>query len=89
MIFNPITKQLLTRERELLKKLDCPFSINWDSLKTTDSAKIRLCDLCNKQIIDSSSISTEALIEKIKLNPDICLKVDLEQTNIRVEIDHA
>jgi len=89
LIFNPIKKQLLTEDGKLLKKLNCPFSINWEDLKKTKPQENRECHLCSKQIVNSSSVTTEELMTKIKLNPDICLKVDLEQNNIRVENDHA
>ena len=89
MKFNPVTKHLFTDDHQLIKKLNCPFNLNWEDLELTKSQGRKRCQLCNKEIIDTESMTESYLVQKMKQNPDLCLKVGLDQANIRVEINNA
>ena len=85
MIFNPITKSLFTDSGDLIKKLDCPFQIKWSSLAASkDGKKSRVCSVCDHSIVDTSKLTEQELLNIIKKKPDACLKVDLNQENIRI-----
>ena len=89
MKFNPVTKHLFTDGNQLIKKLNCPFNLNWEDLELTKSQGRKRCQLCNKEIIDTENMTESYLVQKMKQNPNLCLKVDLDQANIRVEINNA
>ncbi|MDG1279620.1 MAG: hypothetical protein P8O16_20285 [Algoriphagus sp.] len=84
MFLNPIKKSLFTESGELIKKLDCPFQIEWSSLAASKDGKSRVCSVCDHSIVDTSKLTEQELLNIIKKNPDACLKVDLNQENIRI-----
>ena len=85
MKFNPTTKEIFTDNGQLIKRLDCPYKMNWDKLLPTNgNANTRLCSTCNHQIIDTSALSDTKLFELVQQNPDTCLKVDLYQNNLKI-----
>lgn len=83
MKFNPTTKTLLTNEGSLIKRLHCPFNVKWDALPSEYSTH-RNCVRCGKSIIDTQFLDEKSVIEIVKIDPSACLKVSLDQSNIRV-----
>lgn len=84
MKFNPIRNELFTDDGILIKKLHCPLNKQWEDLSQAIHLKGKLCDHCDKVIIDSSLIKDTELLQMININPETCLKVDLNQENIIV-----
>jgi hypothetical protein len=83
MKFNPLTKDIYTDKDEFVKTLNCPYKISWDKLETTNST-LRKCTICNHSIIDTESITDDDLLKIVTQNPDTCLKIDLNQFNIKI-----
>ena len=51
MKFNPITQRLFTDDRCLIKRLHCPFKVDWRKLEPTPKdATARACDRCHHSI---------------------------------------
>ncbi len=86
MIFNLKTNSLYTDNGELIKKLGCPFKIEWDDLKAVGKRK-RRCEKCTHLILDSGQFSDEELLSILRDNPTTCLMVDFNQTNLSI-INH-
>ena len=84
MKFNPITKNLFTDNNVLIKKINCPFYIRWSGLPITKADGVRRCNLCEKSITDTNGLTDEVVLEMVRLDAKICLKVNLNQTNITV-----
>lgn len=84
MKFNPITNELFTDDGILIKKLHCPLNKQWEDLSQAIHLKGKLCDHCDKVIIDTSLIKDTDLLQIINANPETCLKIDLNQENIIV-----
>jgi len=82
MKFNPTTKRLYTDGGLLLKELYCPLNKQWENLSQAIHLKGRLCDHCDKVIIDTSLIKEEDIIELMQNDTHTCLKVDLNQENL-------
>lgn len=83
MKFNPLTKEIYTDKGKFIKQMNCPYSMNWDDLeKSTDSS--RKCVTCNHSIIDTEFLSDDELLKMVKRNPETCLQIDLNQTNIKI-----
>jgi hypothetical protein len=82
--FNPITNKLFTDEGFLIKKLNCRYGISWSDLSRTGNEGTRHCLLCEKDIIDTINLSGSAVLEMTRRDSSICLKVDINQANIRV-----
>ena len=87
MLYNPISKQLFSDNGSFIKQLHCPLQKRWEELKAGQNLqpiplKVRLCESCNKQVIDSSHIKENELIALIKKDPHTCVKIDLNQENI-------
>jgi hypothetical protein len=83
MIFDPITRTIYTDNGELIKKMNCPYKVHWDNLEINNS-KVRMCNKCDREIINTEYISDDELLDMIKNNPDTCLKIDLNQNNIKI-----
>ena len=61
MKFNPITKEVYTDNDEFVKKMNCPYKINWDRLERTNSAE-RKCSNCEHLIVDTEILSIMNLL---------------------------
>jgi hypothetical protein len=83
MKFDPITKDVYTDNGEFVKTLNCPFKIGWDNLEDTKTS-FRNCPNCKHLIIDTESLTDESLILIVRQNPKTCLKIDLNQHNLKI-----
>lgn len=83
MRFNPVTKKLYTNNNVLIKKLHCPFSMEWNKLSIVNE-NTRICSVCEKPIFDTGKLSDDAILSMVKTDPAVCLKVCINQDNIRV-----
>ena len=84
MRINPLTKEVYTNQGEFIKKMDCPFEMDWDNLTIGNKPQSRNCAQCNQSIIDTAYLSDEELLNTLKENPHTCLKIDLQQANIQL-----
>ena len=85
MKFNPRTKEIFTDNGHLIKRLDCPYKIKWENLiAEKGNPKIKLCLNCNHPIIDTANFNDYELLGLIEQKPNTCLKVDLNQNNLKV-----
>jgi hypothetical protein len=85
MKFNPLTKKLYSNKGEFIKKLQCSYKINWNNLERQNDTT-RICSNCNHPIIDTSMHSDEELLALVNSNSETCLKIDLNQENLEVNI---
>jgi hypothetical protein len=86
MKFNPITKCLYTDNGEFIKKLNCPYKINWEDMEVIDLT-IRKCLNCDHMIVDTGTLKDEQLFEMVRQNPSTCLKIDLNQSNLKIVVN--
>ena len=83
MTYNPITRELLTNDNKLIKKLFCPYKINWGVLEYADG-KSKICLTCSNSILDTSHFTDNELYTLLMEKPDTCLKIDFNQKNITI-----
>lgn len=83
MKFDPLSKDIYTDNGVFVKTMDCPYKIIWDNLETTNST-MRKCANCNHLIVDTESMSDEDLLKIVSQNPETCLKIDLNQDNLKI-----
>ena len=84
MKLNPITQRLYTDEGELIKQLHCPYRMAWGDLDTTEERAVRRCGNCQRTITDTEGMPDDAVTEIVRRDPSTCLKVSLNQDNVRV-----
>lgn len=84
MKFNPLTKQLFTNDGRLIKRLHCPFRLDWRKLAATENPAARHCGICEHRVTDTAMLTEEELLELLSENPSACLKVDLNQPNLTI-----
>lgn len=85
MKFDPIKKNLYTDTGELIKKLYCPYIMQWDNLINKDEDNtMRQCSNCESNIVDTAFYNDEQLLSLIKKDKKTCLKVNLNQHNIQI-----
>lgn len=87
MLYNPATRNLFTDEKVFLKKLYCPYVLNWiDDFSSINDTDDKHCAICDKTVVETKSLTDEEIKVMIEKDPEICLKFDLDQDNIRVAI---
>jgi hypothetical protein len=84
--YDPINKEVYTDKGEFVKRLFCPYKINWDQLAVT-SGNNRTCTTCNHLIIDTAYVSDDELLQMLQQNPNTCLKLELNQPNLTVIVN--
>lgn len=84
MKFNPLTKSLFTDDLRLIKRLHCPFRVDWSKLNQTNKTAVRSCDVCEHHITDTASFSDEEMLALLAKNSEACLKVNLNQDNVAI-----
>jgi hypothetical protein len=57
--------------------------MSWDKLEATNST-FRKCSNCDHSIVDTEGLTDEDLLKIFKQNPDACLKIDLNQHNLKI-----
>ena len=80
--FNPLDNTLLDSNKNVLKKLECIFESIITEETHKESRKKNRCLLCKKNVINTSIIPENELLELIHNNPLTCLKIDINQQNI-------
>ena len=83
MKFNPLTKEIYTDKGEFVKTMNCPYKMSWDNLETT-IINMRKCANCDHLIVDTEVLTDDELLKMVRQNPAICLKIDLNQQNIKI-----
>lgn len=83
MKFDPLTKDIYTDKDEFVKTMNCPYKMSWDSLEATSST-LRKCANCDHLIVDTEGLTDDDLLKIVIQNPDTCLKIDLNQLNIKI-----
>lgn len=87
MKFNPITKEIFTENGEFIKRMNCPFKINWNDLEEVNNSILRKCPSCKQTIVDTEYLSDDRLLNMVRQNPETCLKIDLNQQNVTLISD--
>lgn len=86
MKFNPNTRQLFTNAGVLIKKLHCPRGVKWSDLHHSDPIQ-KYCVFCERNIIDTKSLDDESVLTIAIQDAEVCLKLDINNSNIRI-INH-
>jgi hypothetical protein len=81
---NPITRRLYTDGGELIKHLRCPYRMAWGALVPTDREAVRRCQKCERPITDTAGKADDDVLAMVRTDPSACLKVSLDQANLRV-----
>ena len=84
MKFNPLTKQLFTEDGRLIKRMHCPFRLDWRKLQLTEDVGARRCGICQHEVTDTALRTEEELLALLAEHPEACLKVDLNQPNLTI-----
>ncbi|MCE2789754.1 MAG: hypothetical protein LW630_07570 [Saprospiraceae bacterium] len=84
MKFNPLNMHLYTDDGTLIKKMHCPYKMQWEDLEES-GAPDRKCTRCNHSIVDTALLTDQALLDMMQDNPDTCLKIDLLQSNLKIQ----
>lgn len=86
MKYDPTNKKLYTDDGELIKQMHCPYKVGRKDLNIQEGELI--CGKCESPIADTAVFTDEELLNKLKSEPDTCLKVDLNQDNIDITFDN-
>jgi hypothetical protein len=84
MIYKIHANELFTDDGAFIKKLKCPSGVQWDNLAIDEAHESRQCASCDKRIYDTGQMTDEYVLNAVKNDPRICLKIDFNQENIKV-----
>ena len=85
MKFNPLSNELFTDKGTLIKRLSCPLGAKWKNLDPVNGVNDkRLCTACERSVLDTAFYDDDTLLVLLKKHPDTCLKVNLNQHNIKI-----
>lgn len=84
MKINPISKKLYTDSDVLIKKLHCPYRFKWGDLSRTPESGVRCCDVCDKSVYETKNMSDNEVVSLVQKDSSVCLKVDINSSNISV-----
>ena len=85
MKFNPITKKLFSDDGQLIKKVNCPYKMQWDDLSPIDNEiNIKRCSICDHNIIDTANLNDVQLLNLVRENPKTCFKINFNQQNLKI-----
>ena len=74
-MFNIIDKKIFTKDGDYLKTINCPKNKSVKDLESQDKYNL-YCKSCEKNILDTDYISENKLLETLKKDKDICLKIN-------------
>ena len=83
MKINLATGELFTEDGIFLKQLICPKKIRSSQLEKLRGGNLK-CTSCDEEIIDTRNLDEEELVKMLKVNPLQCLKVNLNQSNLKI-----
>ena len=86
MLFNPISNKLFTNDGNFIKEFHCPRGVKWASLQQSSSNQ-STCEYCEKGIINTRNFSDDEIVNFVVQDEDVCLKLDFNDSNIRI-INH-
>ena len=84
MKYNPITKQLFTKDNRFIRQLHCPLGKHWEQLTPASNLQAKICNTCQKAVLDTSLLKDEEVLKLVSNDPHTCLKVDLNQSNLTI-----
>jgi hypothetical protein len=84
MKFNPITNELFSNDGDFIKKLFCPFKVEWDRLNIISDKVNRSCKICDREIFDTANLLDYEIISIIGDSPSVCLKLNFNQENLEI-----
>jgi hypothetical protein len=83
MKFNPVTQDLYTDAGAFLKKLNCKFDVSWELMEPISNSA-RNCGNCKHSVYNTEDFSDSDLIDLFHQSPQACLRLDLNQANVRI-----
>jgi hypothetical protein len=84
MIYDAETRELMTNDRKLLKKLDCPLHKKWQDLTMiSEELTHRHCSSCKKNVVDIGEMTDEEAMAFFEENPESCVYLGAGYENMR------
>ena len=83
MKINPSTKEIYTYTGKFVKRLHCPIHVKWNAMKKNGD-RSKICVECNKTIHYTANINDNDIVKLMKNDPQACLKVSLNQDNVKI-----
>lgn len=83
MKYSPYSNILYTDKGRVIKKLSCPKDMAWQDMAALDY-RSRQCTHCQHSVVDSRHYGEFELTQMVNDNPNACLKLEYNQTNISI-----
>jgi hypothetical protein len=78
-----VTRKLYTQSGDLIKELYCPLKVRFSQLIMNSGGNFN-CNRCSKSVLETANLKEDELLKILKNNPDQCLKIDLNQSNLDI-----
>lgn len=76
-----INRNLYTDSGNFIKRLHCPLKVSYTQLEQVSRDKMN-CRACRKDILETANLEDRDLLEIVKNDPDKCISIDLNQSNL-------
>ncbi len=75
MKYNPTSKEIFTNEGQLIKKMNCPEKVEWETMEKGENVLKRKCNICNKSVIDTEFLSDDEVLFLVEKDANTCLRI--------------
>lgn len=90
-IFDPVNRTLQDARGDILKHVNCPRLKSWQQLVPVGSRGVgqRLCDSCDKAVLDTAQMTPEEIVRAAHDDPEVCFRIRLGQDNIEIKVSNG
>lgn len=85
--FNPYNNNLFDSDSRLIKQLHCPVKADWEEMAPGDCGVAKVCYQCKRKVHDIRDMNPGQVAELVKNDPQVCLKLELNYPNVRMQYE--
>lgn len=88
--FDPINGILSDVRGQFLKRIHCPMLKVWQDLSQDIEGNIgnRFCDSCANVVLDTAYMTSKEIVDVVKNDHQVCLRIGLDQENIIIKVPY-
>ena len=89
--FDPVHRMIRDARGRILKRVNCPRLKSWNRLAASGDNQVteRYCDSCDRAVLDTALMTGEEVVDAVTADPEICIRIRLDQDNVEIKVRHA
>ncbi len=73
------TSELFTDNGLFVKKMQCEISVDWESMLPGQNDIERICNHCNKSVLNTEFLSDDEVVFLLTKRPETCIKTNAKR----------